>query len=75
LVHFSPFWYVAPSKIWQLWLTPEVHESGDVDDGVRHGEQDEDAGQDVEEEEEGGHEDAQERQADVPVKLLGYHLR
>ena len=55
-------------------LTPEVHEASDVGDGVRDGDEDEDAAQEVEEQEEGRDQDAEEGQADVAVKLLGYHL-
>ncbi len=60
--------------LWIYHLTPEVHESGDVSDRVCDGDEDEDAGENVEEEEQGGDQDAEEGQADVPVELLGDYL-
>ena len=56
-------------------LTPEVHKSGNVGDGVRDGHQDEDAAEDVEQEQQRRDQDAQEGEADVAVQLLCYHLR
>ncbi len=60
---------------WIYHLTPEVHESGDVSDRVSDGDEDEDAGKNVEEEEQGGNQDAEEGQADVTVQLLSDYLR
>ncbi len=52
-----------------------MHESGDVGDRVCDGYENKDAGENVEEEEQGGDQDAEEGQTDVTVQLLGDYLR
>ena len=56
-------------------LTPEVHESGDVDDGVGDRDENEDASQNIKEEEKGGEEDTKEGKTYVAIQLFGNHLK